>query len=105
TQDEANLLGLTQGENTYNVLNGNGSSGQGAANAAQFLQENPLAANVSNTANAQQYAQMQALQSLAGQYAPAAANTAFQNFQNPGQASAFQNSQAMTGDQSGLQNA
>jgi len=105
TQDEANLLGLTQGENVYDVLNGNGAAGAGSSAAAQFLKENPLAANVSNTANAQQYAQMQALQSLAGQYAPSNAQTAFQNFQNPGQASQFQNSQAMIGDQSGLQNA
>lgn len=104
-QDEANALGLTQDENVYNVLNGNGAAGTGSSAAAQFLKENPLAANISNTANAQQYAQMQALQSLAGQYAPSNAQTAFQNFQNPSQASQFQNSQALIGDQSGLQNA
>jgi hypothetical protein len=104
-QNEAQLLGLTQGENVYNVLNGNGATGLGSSSAAQFLQENPLAANISNTANAQQYAQMQALQSLAGQYAPSNAQAAFQNFQNPGQASAFQNSQALIGNQAGLQNA
>lgn len=105
TQDEANLLGLTQGENVYNVLNGAGSGGGGNSAAAQFLQENPLAANVSNTASAQDYAKMQALQQLAGQYAPANTQSAFQNFQNPSQANQFQNSQALTGDQSGLQNA
>lgn len=104
-QNEAQLLGLTEGENVYNVLNGNGATGLGSNSAAQFLTENPLTANISNTANAQQYAQMQALQSLAGQYAPATANTAFQNFQNPSQASSYQNSQALIGNQASLQNA
>lgn len=97
TQQEADTLGVTQGENVYNTLSGN--------NAAQFLKENPLSANVGNVASAQDYAKMQALQKLAGQYAPENAQNAFQNFQNPSQAGTFQNSQALTGDQAGLQNA
>lgn len=97
TQQEADTLGLTQGENVYNVLGGN--------NAAQFLQENPLQANVSNVANAQDYAKMQALQKLGGQFAPQNAQSAFQNFQNPSQAGSFAASQGLIGDQSGFQNA
>lgn len=93
TQDQAKLLGLSQGENLYGV------------DATKFLQENPLQANVSNVASAQDYAKMQALQKLGGQFAPQNTQQAFQNFQNPSQAGQFQASQALTGDQSGLQNA
>lgn len=96
-QNEANLLGLTQGENVYNVLNGN--------NAAQFLQENSNQANIANTANAKQYAQMQALQQLGGQYINQPAQQALQNFQNPSQAGSYAQQQNLIANQPAFQNA
>jgi len=105
TQQEANLLGLTQGENVYNVLNGAGTTGNSANNAAQFLQENPNQATAGNIATAQQYAQMQALQQLGGQYAPQNAQTAFQNYQNPSQAGTYAQQQNLIGNQTAFQNA
>lgn len=101
-QDEANLLGLTQGQNVYNVLNGAGS---GSSGANAFLAEDPLKANASNVASASDYAKMQALQKLGGQFAPQNASQAFQNYQDPSQASRFQNAQAVTGNQSDFQKA
>lgn len=105
TQQEADLLGLTQGENVYNVLNGAGSTGNSANNAAQFLQQNPNQANVGNTATAQQYAQMQALQKLGGQYLNQNAQSAEQNFQNPSQAGTYAQQQNLIGNKDSFQNA
>lgn len=90
-QQEANALGLTQGENVYNLLNGN--------NANSFLQENPNQANVANTATQQQYAQMQALQQLGGQYINQPAQQALQNFQSPSQAGTYATQQNLVGNQ------
>lgn len=95
TQDEANQLGLSQGQNVYNLLN----------DPSKFLQESALKASAGNVASAQDYAKMQALQKLGGQFAPQNAQQAFGNYQDPTQAGRFANDQAMTGDQSGFQNA
>lgn len=97
TPAEAQALGLTQGENVYNLLNGN--------NAAQFLTENPNQANIANTATQQQYAQMQALQQLGGQYLSQPATQALQNFQNPSLAGTYASQQNLIGNQPAFSNA
>lgn len=88
TGDEANLLGVTNNENTYNLLN----------DPSKYLSESALKANASNVASADDYAKMQALQKLGGQYAPQNSQTAFANYQDPKQAGAFARDQAISGD-------
>ena len=64
TQDEANLLGLSQGQQvTQNALQ----------NVGQYLQENPVQASAQNVATGQNYATIDALRQLAGQNAPQSA--------------------------------
>jgi len=95
TQDEANMLGLTQGENVYNVLQ----------NAGNFLAQSPTQATAQNVASSQDYARMQALQQLAGSAAPTAAQSVFQQFANPSQAGAIANTPVAQGNQQAFQNA
>lgn len=78
TQDEANLLGLTQGMNVYNTLN----------DPTAFLTENPLAASAQNVASADQYAKLQALQTLSGGYGTTAQGV-LAKYNDPTQAGAF----------------
>lgn len=95
TQQEANQLGLTQGEQVFNVLQ----------NANPFVSENPLQANAQNVASAQDYARIQALQQLAGGSAPTTAQDVFQKFSDPTQAGKFDVNNAVQYDKSGLQKA
>lgn len=94
SQQEADQLGLTQGENVYNLLN----------DPSKFLSESSLKANSGNIASSQDYAKMQALQKLGGQYAGQNAKQALNNFQDPTQAGRFANDQGITGDQTGFAN-
>lgn len=95
TQQEASLLGLTQGEQvTGNVLQGIGS----------YLQQNPQQATAQNVANAQNYASLDALRQLGGNYTPQQAQAILGQYQG-------QNANAGTftgtpiADTTGLQNA
>lgn len=82
TKDIASQLGINAGDYTYSL------------DPSKFVAANPLQANAQNTANAQQYAQMQALQKLGGQFAPSQAQQTLSQFQNPSQAGSFQASRA-----------
>lgn len=66
TQQEADLLGLTQGEEI-------GSDLLSTIGAGKETTENPLQATAQNVANQQQYATLDALRQLAGSSAPGAA--------------------------------
>lgn len=81
-KDIANQLGITQGQQTYNIT------------PDKFVSENAMQANAQNIANSQDYARMQALQQLGGQYSPAAAQQTLAQFQNPSQAGTFAASKA-----------
>lgn len=93
TQDIASKLGITGDDMTYNV------------DASKFIGANPLQANAQNIASAQDYARMQALQKLGGQFAPQQASQALSQFQNPTQAGSFARSQAYNLDAPGFQEA
>lgn len=81
-KDIATQLGITQGQQNYNL------------DPSKFVSENSMQANAQNIANAQDYARMQALQQLGGQYSPAAAQQTLAQFQNPSQAGTFAASKA-----------
>jgi len=98
SQQEANLLGLTQNENVYNLFSNQGSNAN-SAGASAFLQENPQQATAQNDANAQQYAQMQALNQLAGQYIPSSAQAITSQYTNPSQAGSYQSQQNILANQ------
>lgn len=95
TQEEADLLGLTSGQNVYNVLN----------DPSKFLSESALKANAQNVAGTQDYAKMQALQQLAGGYTPGAAQDVFKQYQDPSQAGKFAADKGIIGDTTGFQSA
>ena len=78
TQDEANALGLTQGQNVYNTL----------SDPSKFLTENPLAATAQNVASSDQYAKLQALQQLSNGYGSTAQGV-LAKYNDPTQAGAF----------------
>lgn len=95
SQGEADQLGLTQGENVFNTLN----------DPSKFMTESALKASAQNVASSNDYAKMQALQNLSGQYANQDTKNVFGQYQDPSQAGRFASDQAMTGDKAGFQNA
>lgn len=94
-QQEAEMLGLTSGQNVYNVLN----------DPSKFLTESNLKANAQNIAGGQDYAKMRALQQLAGTYSPQATQDIFRQYNDPTQAGKFTADTAITGDKTALQEA
>jgi hypothetical protein len=90
-QTVANQLGITQGENTYNLTPQN------------FVSENAQQANAQNIASAQDYARMQALQQLGGGNAPSAAQQTLGQFTDPSKAGTFQAANAYNVDAPGFQ--
>lgn len=96
-QDQANLLGLTNGEQvTKNALQ----------NVGQYLTQNPNQASAQNVANAGNYAQLDALRQLGGNYAPSAAQNTLQQYAGQdANANQFQNQQQINADSTGFQNA
>lgn len=97
TQAEASMLGISGGQQfTGDVLKNIGS----------FLTEDPTKASAQNVANAQDYAKIDALRKLGGQYSPqdAAAILGQYSGQNS-QAGQFDAKQAFTADQAGFQKA
>jgi hypothetical protein len=97
TQQQADLLGLTQGQQvTQDTLKNIGS----------FVQQNPQQATAQNVANAQQYAQLQALQQLGGNYAPQQAQQTLQQYAGQsGQAGQFAANPAVIGNSAGFNSA
>lgn len=97
TQDEANLLGLTQGEQV---------TGNSLQNIGSFLTQNPNQATAQNVASGQNYAQLDALRQLGGNYAPSAAQNVLQQYAGQDQnANQFQNQQQITGNAAGFNTA
>lgn len=96
-QQQADLLGLTQGQDvTGNALNSIG----------QFVTENPLAANAQNIASTQDYAKINALRNLAGQNSPSNAQNILQQYYGQDKnAGAFNSGPAYTGDTQGFNTA
>jgi len=95
SQQEANLLGVTPGEQvTGNVLQGIGS----------YLTQNPLQATAQNDINQQQYAQLAALQQLGGQNAPTSAQNILGQY-NQGQVGQFAAAPTINADTTGFNNA
>lgn len=82
SSDMAQQLGIQSGQRMLNV------------DPSKFLAENALQANAQNIASAQDYAKMQALQKLGGQFAPQQAQQTLAQFQNPNKAGTFQASNA-----------
>ncbi len=97
TQQEADQLGLSQGQNVYNLLN----------DPSKFVSESALQANASNIASPEDYAKIQALQNLGGQYVQGNqdVNSAFANYQDPTQAGKFAADKGIIGDQGGFKTA
>lgn len=94
TPDEANLLGLSNGQQVAgNVLQ----------NANQYLTQNANQATAQNVANAKNYAQIDALRQLGSGSAPASAQNILQKYAGQDQnANQFQNQQQITGNQAGF---
>ena len=93
-QQQADLLGLKNGEQvTTNGLNSIGN----------FLTQNPNQATAQNVASGQNYAQLDALRQLGGNFAPQSAQNTLQQYagQNAN-ANQFQNQQQLTADQAGF---
>lgn len=117
TQDVADQLGLGL-QNISNVgMNGGDFGTQGAhlvggqglytygVDPSKYIAENSQQANAQNSANAQQYAQMQALAKLGGQFAPNQAQQTLAQFNNPSQAGTFQAAKAYNVDNPAFQGA
>lgn len=95
TQADADLLGLTQGQQV---------TGDVLQNIGQYLQENPLKASAQNVASAQDYARLNALQQLAGNAAPASAQNILGTFAGQNQqAGQFGNTQTFDPNKTGFQ--
>lgn len=96
TQQEADMLGLKQGQQLYGTL----------ANASPFLAEDPTKASAQNVASSNDYAKMDALRKLGGQYNPADASAILQKYADQNtQASAFQAGPTATPDKTAFQKA
>lgn len=89
----AQALGIQAGQQSFGI------------DASKFLSQNPNAATEQNVASSQDYAKMQALQKLAGQFANPDTSAILNKFQDPSQAGQFANNPAYTTDQSGFQKA
>lgn len=94
SQQEADTLGINNGQLTYNI------------SANPYLQQNTITANAQNSASAQDYAKYAALQNLAGSYSPQAASNILNQYAGKsGEANSFQNEAVYGGDKTGYQNA
>jgi hypothetical protein len=95
-QQQANLLGVTNGEQiTTDDL----------ANLQKFITANPLTATAQNVANTGNYATLDALQQLAGSNSPAAANSILSQYQGQqGQAGAFAAAPQAVANTTGINN-
>lgn len=97
SQKEADLLGLSAGQQ----LTGNALS-----NVGQFLTEDPTKASAQNIASAQQYATIDALRKLGGNYSPQDAQAILGQYSGQNdQAGKFAANPAFTADKSGFQSA
>jgi hypothetical protein len=93
SQSEANLLGLTQGQQVTNDF---------LKNAGSYVTENANKANQQNVASAADYAKMQALQKLGGSFTPSGAANTLGQYTDPTKAGSFQAEKGVTADSAGL---
>lgn len=91
--DEAQQLGIQNGQMMYNI------------DPTKFINPSTMAANAQNVASTQDYARLQALQKLSGQYAPQQAQDTLGKFSNPSQAGQFQATPAFSANKEGFQQA
>lgn len=97
TQEQADMLGLTQGQEVTGDIMGKLGS---------FVSENQNKATAQNVASAQDYAKIDALRKLAGQYAPEDAQKLLQSYSGQNeQAQTFKPEDAIQADKGGFQNA
>lgn len=93
TPEEAQQLGIQSGQMMFNI------------DPNKFINTNTTQASAQNIASAQDYARLQGLQQLAGQYGPQTAKDVFGKFQDKSQAGQFAANPAYTVDQPGYQQA
>lgn len=97
TQKQADLLGLTAGQQV---------SGDILGRLGSFVSENENKATAQNVASQQDYARMDALRKLAGQYSPQDAQALLQNYSGQNdKAGTFAAEDAIKSDKTGFQSA